>query len=532
MVTIEIRAGAYATAFVGFCAGLNRTAAPRHVAELQAWSQRNNWPAIESRLQSDAALKQSFTSQTKAFTADLNAHRFKSAFTCGLLPRELRTAEHDPSVTHGSELAALTSSAQSPNDGQTDARPTGSSPTGAEASPPPVTPPATNTAPTPTVGTTGVLTAGAATFTPPAGWRVAQSNNGITVLQGTVEKTTALLTIGKYSLTGPFKTAFINAVQSQFPGTGLSFKYITEGTTSGGSPALLLRDTGTLRNKQFENVTAFAVALGQNMQLAVMLSSSFGIATFKARDLMDGMVSNWTLAGESAAAWNPLHPPSPGNARQDFLVGYTVQNQLNPLGGMSLLQVRQFLVLLRSGQALHASPLAGRVFDVNLADQCARQPQTCGTYTIHDNHIDFIWRGDFGMVERTSSSLVNDDSGHLHISNYFGTNAGAIQPAPRNFKLSGRYTKSYVATGNAGQSTTVVAQTYIAFRNDGTYQKSGFSSASFSGSAAAGTVQSRKGVETGTYTLDNYKLTLTPANNTGSSETFTAVLDKVQSNPA
>ena len=63
----------------------------------------------------------------------------------------------------------------------------------------------------------------------------------------------------------------------------------------------------------------------------------------------------------------------------------------------------------------------------------------------------------------------------------------------------------------AAQSTSVVSEKYLTLTADGRYQKSGFSAASFDNSNAAGTFGGRKPVQNGTYTMNDYTLTLTPA---------------------
>jgi len=80
-----------------------------------------------------------------------------------------------------------------------------------------------------------------------------------------------------------------------------------------------------------------------------------------------------------------------------------------------------------------------------------------------------------------------------------------------------------------GQSNSVVSEKYITFSPDGRYQKSGFSGASFDNSNAAGTFTSKKGVTTGTYSIEGYTLTLTPS--AGPPEQYSVVFEDPSPSP-
>jgi hypothetical protein len=217
-------------------------------------------------------------------------------------------------------------------------------------------------------------------------------------------------------------------------------------------------------------------------------------------------------------------------ARPGFYFGSRLQNQLNPLGGMDLNAVREYLVLLPTGQAFQALPIGGHVLDMDFAAECTRLPHACGTYQIQGNRIDFIWRGEYGMVTHESSQWDTGEGGKASVASFNGTRVFEASPV-RNLRITGRYTSTFASVGStAFQSTSVVAQTFISFSPDGSYQKSGFSAASFTGTGAAGTVQNRKGVQTGRYALNGYTLTLTPSDG-GTPETFTTVFEEINPSP-
>jgi hypothetical protein len=301
--------------------------------------------------------------------------------------------------------------------------------------------------------------------------------------------------------------------------------------TAGGSPMVQILDGGPLRgSSQREKIDAVGVALGNSMLLAVLISGDWGGDNYGFQRAFEKMVSHWKLNGEKGPVWDSFRPPSPVGARSGFYFGARLQNQLNPLGGMDLLSIREYLVLLPTGQAFHGIPVGGHVLDMNFQAECSRLPHSCGTYRIEGNRIDFTWLEEYGMVTHETSQIETGTAGKSSVASFYGTRAFEITPV-QNMRMAGRYTSTFASVGStAFQSTSVVAQTFIAFSPDGTYQKSGFSAGSFTGSGAAGTVQSRKGVETGRYAFNGYALTLTPSNG-APPETFTTVVEEITPSP-
>jgi hypothetical protein len=551
-----IKAGAYAEAFTQFCENANRTEIPRDQAQLAAWVARNHWAAIQGRLNADPSLQAKFSTEKKSFNAEFAAHRFKTAFACGLLPQQLASPAHDPSRTYASELQALdgvpsTGSLASVTPPSTSApsvpaapvtpdantsRPDSASPAPRYASP--QAQPSSASFVNPKTGEVdGIprgapITVGAVTFTPPAGWRPGENSANRAILQAATQHTKAVLMVQQLPLSGDFGSAFASALRSQMPIANLKLQYPHQGSTGAGSPMIQILDSGTLRNgRERAKLDAVGIALGDSMILATLLSGDWGGDQYSFQRAFEKMVSAWRLTGERGTPWDPLHPPSPVGARSGLFLGSRVENALNPLGGMDLKAVREYLVLLPTGQAFQALPQGGHVLDMDFAAECTRLPNACGTYQIHGNTIDFTWREEYGIVTHQTSQLKSNSSGNVSVESFKGTSAVEMKPV-RDCRISGRYTSTFAQVGStAFQSTSVVSQTFIAFSPDGSYQKSGFSGASFSGTGASGTVNSHKGIQSGRYTFDGYALTLTPSEG-NPPETFTTIVETVSSTPA
>ena len=68
----------------------------------------------------------------------------------------------------------------------------------------------------------------------------------------------------------------------------------------------------------------------------------------------------------------------------------------------------------------------------------------------------------YGLVTRTSSAFTAGTPGHSLVAGYHGTRAFEVLPV-HGRTLAGKYTSTFAQTGNIGQSTSVVAQTFISF---------------------------------------------------------------------
>jgi hypothetical protein len=239
------------------------------------------------------------------------------------------------------------------------------------------------------------------------------------------------------------------------------------------------------------------------------------------------MMSGVQLHGETAGNWDPLHP-SPVGARSGLFLGSGLENRLNPLGGLDLIARREYALLLPTGQAYYGLPDGGHVLDLDFTAACKQKPKQCGTYKIEGGTISFTERDSYGLVTHTSSPFTAGAPGHSVIAEYHGTKAFEVLPV-RGKTVSGKYTSTFAQTGNIGQSTSVVAQTFIAFNPNGTYQKSGFSAASFQGESAGGTTMSNRALGSGQYKFEGYTLTLTPSS--GQPELYTAVFENQDPDP-
>ena len=190
-------------------------------------------------------------------------------------------------------------------------------------------------------------------------------------------------------------------------------------------------------------------------------------------------------------------------------MGARVENQIKPLGGMSLNAVREYLVLLPTGQAFRGLPLGGHVFDMNFTAECVRLPGRLQEHiasmageSILFGAASTAWPppAEFDLSNKPAATQSN-------IANLSGTRAFEVTLV-HNFHIAGRFTGTFFQSGTIGIRTNVTAQTFIAFQPDGRYETAGFSAASFSGRGASGSVQSNRSVETGRYTVDGYALTL------------------------
>jgi hypothetical protein len=265
-----------------------------------------------------------------------------------------------------------------------------------------------------------------------------------------------------------------------------------------------------LPNRPRANVRCVGIAAPDGrMFLAMMLTrAGFDTSTFTTDNEFEAMVATLRFTSQPASAlWDPLRPAKGGGGQSGIYWSNSLQNVLNPLGGMDLRATRHYVVLLPSGQAYNDLPSDGHVLDVDFATECRQKPKVCGTYEIQGGTIRFKWAGDFGLVEESEGAWVPGEKGSFKSR---GDNYSRVPPV-HNLRIDGRFTSTFAMVGTmAAQSTSIVSETYITLTADGRYQKSGFSSASFTNTHAAGTVGGNKGVTSGPYSMDGYTLTLTP----------------------
>lgn len=235
------------------------------------------------------------------------------------------------------------------------------------------------------------------------------------------------------------------------------------------------------------------------------------------------------LAAASQAAWSPQTQPAVDDAGtvSALFFGSRLENQINPQGGMDLVAVREYLVLLKTGQVYSGLPKDGHVLDMDFAAACRKRPTSCGTYRIRNGKIFFTWQQGYGLVREEQSAFKRKDASDATLI-YNNTLMGQVQPA-HNLRLRGRYTTTFYVGGSTS-TTSVSAQTFIAFTPDGRYQKSGFTSVTFSNGGASGTTQGSQGVEMGQYAINGFTLTLTP--HTGRPEVYTIVFETISESPS
>jgi hypothetical protein len=530
LASVAQQAG-FVDALVTFCAANNRMASANYARSLQGWEERNDWQTRKPQIAGNAALQQSFARTRDQEKAELEAHRFKSAFSCAALDNTLRSAAHDPSITFKGHVASAAPDAMGMDS------PTAGAPV---TSPQTATPPATAStapasAPVPAVQTpapAGIagapITVGAMTVPLPPQWTVQKQTADSAILRTRTQHTTAVILLTSEPMTGDLLPSLEAAARRSFPGTGLTFKYPHKGVTGGGSPAAYVLDSGTL-NRQYQSLSAVGYAIGGKLQMALLVSGQWGGDEVQFRTQFDAMMSAATLTGETGGKWDPLHPAHPASGRSGLFFGSALQNQLNPLGGMDLVARREYLLLLPTGQAYFGLPVGGHVFDLDFATACRQAPKRCGTYDIENGTITLTERDSYGLVTRASSAFTAGAPGHSFVASYHGTRASEVLPV-HGRTLASKYTSTFAQTGNIGQSTSVVAQTFIAFSPNGNYQKSGFSAASFQGPSAGGTAMNHRGVVSGRYQLEGFTLTLTPADGQAP-ELYTAVFENQDPNP-
>ncbi len=546
--------GGFVDAYVGYCMGANSLGASGYTVQMQGWEQRNHWEDAKTRIANDPALQHAFQNAKLAEQMELNRHRFKSTLSCTMLARTLRNPAHDPSATqkaaNAPDLMGMDQGANGGGEGRAkkaDAAPS--------MLPEPVhtqpSPAATATASTATAaaGTTassgtaaetahalgvaqpvsgaGAITVGAMTVTPPPGWTVQKNTPEAAILKTQTQHTAAVILLTTVPLSGSPEQALYSGVRANFPGTGLTFKYPHSGTTGGGSPAIYVLDSGVV-NRQREDIAAVGYAIGGKLQMALLISGDWGGENIKFRNQLDDMMSAAVLHGDGSGTWDPLHPEKMAGGRSGLFFGSALQNQLNPLGGMDLVARREYVVLLPTGQAYFGLPEGGHVLDLNFAEACHQAPKKCGTYKLEGGTLTFTERDAYGLVTHTSSPFTAGEPGHSIIASYHSTRAFEVLPV-HGKTLAGKYTSTFAQTGNIGGSHSVVAQTFISFTPNGSYQKSGFSSASFQTGSAGATTMSNRGLGSGQYKFDGYTLTLTPSS--GEPELYTAVFENQDPDP-
>jgi hypothetical protein len=147
--------------------------------------------------------------------------------------------------------------------------------------------------------------------------------------------------------------------------------------------------------------------------------------------------------------------------------------------------------------------------------QMQLQPARCGIWSVQGDEITFEWATDFGIIRRVSSKLVRSPGSAL--IRFDGINLSPATGARPNFRVQGSYTTSNVTMANtAFSNTTASSARTLTFTLDGRYTKTGFTSVSFSSDSgdarSSGAGKRNSAPESGSYTIDGFRLTLKPDN--------------------
>jgi hypothetical protein len=379
------------------------------------------------------------------------------------------------------------------------------------------------------VAASGPVKVGDASLMPVSGWAVTKSTPDQVILQKTMrEKDTRdaklLVVLSMQPMQGSIDQAFPAAVRRNFPGPSMELKYIHKGVTRGGQEARTVRDGGRLNLPGNPRARVRAVGMaapdGRLLLAMILMRSDWESLLSKADDEFEAMVTSLRFASQpESALWDFNRPPKGAGGQSGLYWSNSLQNTINPFGGMDLRATRDYMILLPSGQAYRGLPDDGHVLNIDFATACKGKPKKCGTYEIRGGTMHLRWMGDYGLVEDESGAWTPSGKGGFDA----GTHYTRIMPV-HDLRVSGKFTSTFAMVGTmATQSTSVVSEKYLTLTADGRYQKSGFSAASFDNSNAAGTFGGRKPVQTGTYTMNDYTLTLTPAG--GAPELYSLVLE-------
>lgn len=371
----------------------------------------------------------------------------------------------------------------------------------------------------------------------PEGWSVTkQPGNGL-LLRRTDKGNPSVINIGSEAFTGSLAEKVRQTMQAGFANMGLRLERLTEGKSANGHPTVSFNQTVRAKGQQLR-ICGIGFDLGGRLQLAWLATVDDGNADEREHEF-DELVRTWRFRNGSANVQasppqTQASPPPTQSAPElvGFYWGSDVRNEFNGLsGGLELKAVRNYIVLLPNGRAYRGIPPGGHVLDMDLAAQCRRYPLRCGTYSVQGDKITFEWTDRPGALKRKTSTLQG--RGGSFRFEFDGTEVSRVPPLP-DLRVNGRYTATTVIVGgSASSSMTASNQRTLALTPDGRYTKSGFSAVSFSneagGDRTGGGGRSRSGVESGSYSIRGFQLTLKP--DSGPPEYFTIVIETPGTSP-
>lgn len=516
-----IKSGAFAESIVTFCSQKNARGAQQYSAALAAWKQRNHWDNILPK-----ARPGQYDEAAATATQSIRKQGMKALVLCMDMRSTLATAAFDPSQQHAQELAELAGESAAPPAPSVAAEAQTVAPPPIDSPPQPVAPAAVP------AGSTGQL--GDASFTLPATWRAGKATATEALFQRPAKDRgeVNLFVLSQKPLQGDFKSAFASVIRSNFPGKTPELQYIYPAKTRTGLPALYVRDGSQMqrpgtRGKSAE-IRAVGVQLPNHQIFVVMLISTDGYTgKDAAEDDLTALVSSLSFRSQnSARPWNPLVDHGRGNASGVYWYS-TVNNVLNPFGGMDLRAEQKYVVLLPGGRAFKDLPKGGHVLDMDFNTVCQdpKQRENCGSYDLNGSTMTFRWPEDFGLMSETSGPYLAGKSVTSQEQQY-----NYVAPVNGDLKLTGRYRSFFASVGSsASGSTAVSSEKFITFSPDGRYQKQGFTGASFSNSNASGAMSGKKAPTYGSYKINGYTLTLQPS--AGPQETYTVIFEKQSTHP-
>jgi hypothetical protein len=512
---------AFLEAYVEFCAVQNPPTNDRSRRAYSAWQERNQFGTIREALSKQEKFRIGYEQLRERSSLKLSSTSAQTARVCPHLPELMEHPQFDTSVKSGADLRRIASEIRR---NQAAVDPSSPSPVGKEA--PPVDDARRRADGTTPPSPSGTQALGELTFSTPPGWRIERSREDLITLQhNSARGKTSLIMILSGPMRGAISEDFRQYVRSVLSRFELKLNRLYAGKTAYGHQAAYFDETiRDSRSGQRFEATGVAQAFGARIYVAILLRADDG-ETYKRRREFEELAGTFRFRGDNSdPVWNPLNPPKGAGGLEGLYFGSQLQNHLNAFGGMDLIAERRYMVFFPNGQVYRGLPDDGRVTDLDFAEALKNNREKLGVYRLQGNQIIFEFLSDFGVIEENAVPYKRRDSNSVTFSWY--ASMGRLYPV-QNLRLSGTYTSTFGSSGTIGSQTAgVFSQKFIEFTPDGRYRKAGFTSASVTNDAvgfATGPVKNPKVPQTGRYTINGFRMTLTPDN--GPPEHFTIVLE-------
>lgn len=369
-------------------------------------------------------------------------------------------------------------------------------------------------------------------MTPPAGWSMERDPQGPVVLKRTDDGQLSAIVI----LSEPLRDALPDAVRSAmhrgFADAKLELASLKEGASIFGLPGVSFKES--FRHPQLRRrvrVSGVGLDVEGRLHLAWLTTFSNKGSADREREF-DEIIRSWQFKTANAKPWNPAQTRQVPAGLAGFYWGSKIENRYNGLSGsMQMKAIRRYLLLLPTGQAYRGIPPGGRVLDMDFAERLREDPEKCCVYSVVGDEIVFEWPVSRGMI-RTLRSPLQQRGGRVQFK-FMGVDVVPARPASIS-RVEGVYTASNVTmTNTAFSNTTMSSARRLAFTAEGRYTKSGFVGVSFShdsgGDRSSGAGGSKTAAQSGTYTIDGFRLTLDPDD--GPPETFTLIIETPSPSP-